>query len=332
MTVRQLVWQWHWGSGVVVGTVVAMMAVTGMGLALKPFVLSWVDTPPVVAKVTAPLPLATILSVHGISPDQAGASVTRYRSSHAPLRISHQKDAPARWVNPYSSAVMGQESNWGARFEALEAYHRWLGLTGMPRDVVRVIKAVACGWLVGLVITGVWLAWPWSSRRERRAPLAWHRWVGLMASPLMVMMALTGIGLSTESVSPAREATRDLRMPVHTGTQASPEVRAASWGQFEEAQKGVARAFPQWTQVTFRLGPRVSAMVQETRWQRTLVTFDESGHIQRMTPRANWVKWLHTGEWAGQAGAVLALVTAGCVVVLWGTGSWMVWAIWRKKR
>lgn len=320
MTIRRVVWQWHWGSGVFVGLVVAIMAVSGMALAMKPFVLSWVDTPPVVAKVTTALPIETVLAVHGVTDDQVGASVTRYRSPQAPLRISKKKGAAAQWVNPYSSAAMGQESPWGGRFETLESWHRWLGLTGLPRDIVRVVKAVACVWLMALVLTGVWLATPWRSRRSKPASLTWHRWVGNIASPFVMTMAITGIWLATEPV----------KTPAKTGND---QVQQGGRGfPFEVAQQGIAKALPEWTQFTFRLGPHVSAMVQQNRLQRTLVTFDESGHIQRMTPRSNWPKWIHTGEWAGQSGAILSWVTAGCVLLLWLTGMRMVWVIQRKKR
>ena len=320
MTIRRWVWQWHWGSGVMVGAIVAMMALTGMVLALKPFVLSWVDTPPVVAKVTTPLPLATVLAVYNVADDQMGTSVTRYRAPHAPLRIK-QKDMPGQWVNPYSSAAMGQESEWGRRFEVIESWHRWLGLTGVPRDVVRVIKAVACVWLIGLTITGVWLAWPLASKRVRRGPLAWHRWVGVAVSPLVVVMAITGIWLATEPVNPSVRVSRD-----------RVQSKQGDGFPFEVAQAGIATDLPHWKQVTFRLGPQVSAMVQQSRWERTMVTFDGAGHIQRMTPRANWPKWIHTGEWAGQVGAIGSLGTAGSVLGLWFTGSVLVWSMWRKKR
>ena len=135
MNLRSLIFWPHLIAGVVAGSVIFIMCVTGVLLTYERQILAWADSQ---YRSAAPAPEATPLSIDAV--------VQRLRESHpnlAPTGFTLRSDADAPltitagqrtiYVDRYTGAMLGEASRGGVRtlMSELRAWHRWLAVDGV---------------------------------------------------------------------------------------------------------------------------------------------------------------------------------------------------------
>ncbi len=302
---RRWLYRTHVIIGMIAGGWIAWMAITGIGLALGPMILAWAETPPVVTTHSG-LPFQTWHP-------SGGSRLTIFSSPSSAVLLGKGSDQPGAWLNPYTGQLIRTESNWPRWIHRLETWHRWMGLEGTPRQVVRWVKAMACVGLIGLVITGIWQV---RQRRGRPLPsIPWHSRLGIWASPMLVMMALTGLVLSTESIKKPVKHSQDI-----PSTFPIPSV-----------MNQLKQQYPNWDRVVIKWGDSVTTLVYCGPWTRYQLEWDDTGKWIKTTPRTNWPKLLHTGQLLGMFGSMVALMGGVATLILVVSGTQLVIQRWRNR-
>ncbi len=172
-TVRSIVFWMHLVAGVVAGLVILVMSVTGALLALKPQILTVIESK--VRTVTPPPgasrlgPEALLASVKASRSEARPASVTVLADPAASVAVALGRDGTV-YVDPYSGAVLGEGSKGAQQFfRSVEDWHRWLAVSGDHRTTARSVTGAANLAFFFLAITGpyLWLprTWSWSNVR-----------------------------------------------------------------------------------------------------------------------------------------------------------------------
>jgi uncharacterized iron-regulated membrane protein len=212
--VRRAIFWAHLALGVVAGSVVFVLCVTGALLAFEPQVLAWAERD--VRSVAAPpggarLPLEDLIArVRAAGHDVSPTAVTVRADPAAAVALALGRDG-VLYVDPYTGAVRG-ESSPAARgvFRVVTDVHRFLGARGESRPAGRAVTGAANLAFLGLVVTGPFLWWPkqWSGRALR--PIAfvqrglagrardfnWHNVAGLWLAVPLFFIVVTGAAIS----------------------------------------------------------------------------------------------------------------------------------------
>ncbi len=213
-TVRTIVFWMHLAAGVSAGLVILVMSVTGALLALKPQILSAIESK--VRTVTPPPgasrlgPQALLASVKAVRPEARPASVTELADPVASVSVALGRDGTI-YVDPYSGAVLGEGSKGAQQFfRTVEDWHRWLAVSGDHRTTARSVTGAANLAFFFLAITGpyLWLprTWSWSNVRAviwfraarggRARDFNWHNVIGLWCAPILIVLTITGVVMS----------------------------------------------------------------------------------------------------------------------------------------
>jgi uncharacterized iron-regulated membrane protein len=178
MTFRKVLFWLHLCTGVVAGTVVLIMAVTGVLLMYEKQITAWADRK---YRVTPPSPSATRLAVETLL-----SKVRDYRSV-LPSTLTLRSDSaePAAlgfgresivYLNPYTGAILGEGSKEiRSFFHVVTDWHRWLGAPGENRAIARAITGACNLGFLFLVISGFCIWWPKQWTRPQLRNATWFR-------------------------------------------------------------------------------------------------------------------------------------------------------------
>ncbi len=297
-TLRSLFFWPHLISGVVAGSVIGLMCLTGAAVAFEDELLEWADRhasraerfdpaqPPqsidqLVARARAEQPKAEL------------SGVTLYADPSAALRLQFGRDGAA-FANPYTGQVVpAQSEGLHAFLHALIDWHRWLGREGEQRALGKAITG-ACNLAFGvLALTGLYLWWPRSWRwtalrgtawfrrglRGKARDFNWHNVTGFWTLPVLLVLIASGVVLSYRWAGELlfRAAGEPPPPPQQRGPPAAvPPPSPGASPLSLDALAAVAKArFPRWESVSLRLGKRdapaaaVSLTVREPQaWPR----------------------------------------------------------------
>ncbi|HXH12750.1 MAG TPA: PepSY-associated TM helix domain-containing protein [Alphaproteobacteria bacterium] len=215
MRLRTLIFWLHLAAGVVAGSVILIMSVTGVLLAFERQIVAATERslravqPP--ASDAPRLGLdAAVARARQALPDGMPTSVTLHADPTAAIAVAFEAERLV-FVNPYTGAVLGEGATRLRRtFHALTDWHRWLGMYGEGRATGRSITGVCNAAFVVLIPTGLWLWWPrrWTRVALRAVTLPglklhgrardwnWHNTVGFWSAPALLVIALTGLVMS----------------------------------------------------------------------------------------------------------------------------------------
>jgi uncharacterized iron-regulated membrane protein len=262
------------------------------------------------------------------------------------------------YLNPYNGAVLGHGAVGVRNFFAtVEGLHRWFGAYGRLRNPARSMKAAVNLGLLFLLLSGLvlWLpkkftrkhvrpiVWPKRGLKGRAKNWNWHNSAGVwFAFPLSIIV-LTGTVLSYDWANNLLfRATGNVPSPPDHKFDSSGATRVLKgptpW------QPLLARAemqVPGWRTITMDLpdDPRVAptaAVVSFTidlgnggqvNKQSRLILRQQTGEVVEWIPFASenlgqrlrdLARWTHTGESAGVAGQVVAvLASLGALLLVW---------------
>lgn len=327
--VRNCVFWFHWGLGILAGVVILAMAVTGMGIAFKPQLIAlsnksvWILPAP--AQSQRVLISELLEKVDTQHPDKMIQSLTVYSDPTRSVKLMYGKKKEALYLDPYAGTELGQESTWSKRLNQLEALHRWFGMEGASRLTVQQVKAFATLILILMVLSGLYLSWPFrlGMLTGFKNPLQWHRSLGVWLSPFILVIAVTGLVMASGAEAPGKR-----------GAKAKIKLQAYP---LETVISAVSRVHPRWVSMSLRpeKPELVSVILEEPgpyKLNRLKLSVDISGEIKQEKALNTWTKGLHTGEVGGFLGACLAFITSLVTVVLVITGFWMAYLRLRRKK
>ena len=330
------------------GFIGLLLAILGLSVTILVWEGQWVSLP------GAGDPLAEQVQVIGmIAEREAAAGATRITFASEEIGLHHvvRAGGEGSYVKQDGTVV----ASWSSQWERPELWifdlhhHLFAGETG---ETVSGIAGIA-GLL--FVVTGTTL-W-WRSRRSfkfRLLPRAfqpgpivsYHRDIGIMVAPLLLVTFLTGTGMIFEdaaklALSPFGKLERLAKLPVAAPAQGSVPLAA----MLADAKARFPQA--ELRRVTMPMNPRQPwgvRMRQPFEWTpngRTNLYFDGNGKLLRVDDpaggsRANWINEklypIHSGK-AGGLPWKLTMTLSGLGLTLLGSlGAWSFWFRRVRKR
>jgi uncharacterized iron-regulated membrane protein len=279
----------HLTAGIVAGTVIFVMSVTGTLLACQQSVLRMIESsqrtvavPPVGARLEFDEMLARLrAAVPGAQP----ATVTFESAPDAAVMVA-LSDQTIAFVNPYTGELLGRGSARARGvYRSLTNWHRYLALEGAQRPTGRAITGACNAAFLLLAISGLYLWWPkqWTWRHLRpvvwfRGGLSgrardfnWHNAIGLWCAPVIVILTATGMVISYTWASNLVYTLTGSPVPSAPGRGAGPAggaergapARAAEAPRTEPRTASLEQAFlagaaqvPTWRTMIVRLPAR----------------------------------------------------------------------------
>lgn len=207
---KQLTWLHTW-TGLTLGLVIVMLAVTGAGLALRPQLERIVDRDLLrVPTCAAPLPLDELAAVaRAARPADILHSIEVTLDTQAPVAVRFE-NRDYVYLDPCSGQILGIRNQYAGFFGTLDWLHRFLFMD-------KPIGKLLAGWstaayLVLLIVGGVVLWWPQSRAALKSAirfngklpgiarTLSLHKIVGLYTSLVLLGIAVTALPISFQPI------------------------------------------------------------------------------------------------------------------------------------
>ena len=213
MTLRTLIFWPHLIAGVVAGSVILVMSVTGVVLTYERQLVAWADrdfrsTPP--AESASRLTVESLLdAIQRERPQLQVAAITVNANPEAPVSIA--ADRQTLFADAYSGQVLGESSGGMRAFMSdVRAWHRWLSIEGEGRSVARAITGWSNAVFLFIVCSGFYLWFPrkWTWPRVRPVMLFsgrlrgkardfnWHNVIGVWSCVPLFIVVLTAMPIS----------------------------------------------------------------------------------------------------------------------------------------
>ncbi len=179
MNLPKLLFWSHLTCGVVAGTVILIMSVTGVLLTYQRQITAWSDMR--AYQAGPPSPAATRLPV-----DALVVKVGETMSGPTAMTVTLRSDpmAPASvtlgqrtlFINSYTGDVLGEGAP-GVRafFRRVTDWHRWLGASDENRATARMITGASNLAFFVIVVSGPFLWWPRKFTRTQLRSIAWFK-------------------------------------------------------------------------------------------------------------------------------------------------------------
>jgi uncharacterized iron-regulated membrane protein len=354
-TFRKIIFWLHLTVGVVAGTVIFIMSVTGALLAFEKNITEFAERE---QRVVAPQENARKLSVLEIlakvreaKPDTKFSSVSLQNAPNAAWQVGLGRDGQI-FVNPFTGEITGEGAK-GVRgvFRGVTDWHRWLAVSGDNRPIAKSVTGACNLAFLFLAISGVYIWMPrrfswrhfapvlWFRRglRGRARNFNWHNVIGFWSSLVLIVLTVTASVISYQWAGNL----------VYTLT--GNEVPQQQQQQNQNQQNEQADILPEninelWTRaekqtenpkaISLRLPVAKDAVftIDEGRyWNRfgrsTLTLNPQSGEIAKWESYGEqnsgrqlrlWMRFTHTGETGGFVGQLIGFIA--CI-----SGAFLVW-------
>lgn len=211
---RTFIFWLHLAAGLIAGSIVLIMSVTGVLLMYEQQIIEWADrdirpaTPP---PGTARLGVERLLTAAAAAwPGASPSAVTVKADLEAPALVSLGREQSV-YVDPFTGRVLGEGSKpVRAALHAITDWHRWLGVAGEGRDTARKITGACNLAFLFLIVSGfyLWVPRRWTRRQVRnvawfRGGLSgkardfnWHNTIGLWIFLPLFVIVLSGVFIS----------------------------------------------------------------------------------------------------------------------------------------
>jgi uncharacterized iron-regulated membrane protein len=220
MRLRKIIFWLHLVAGVVAGSVVFVMSVTGVLLAFERQIIAFVERE--VRTVMPPASGAPRLGLEALMakaraavPEGMPSGVTFSADPTVATIVNFGREQTV-FVDPFTGVLLGTgATTLRGFFHLVTDWHRWLGRHGESRDIGRAMTGACNAAFVVLVTTGFYLWWP---RRWTRVALKavtvpslklrgkprdwnWHNVAGFWSAPVLLFITLTGLVISYQWAS-----------------------------------------------------------------------------------------------------------------------------------
>ncbi len=372
MTFRKIVFWLHLLAGIIAGSVVMVMSVTGVVLAFERQMIEWADRDLRLNPSQAGAPRlsikALIAGVRAAEPEAIPSGITLRSDPAAPAAISLGRDHTV-FVNPYTGAILGEGSKrTRAFFHWVTDVHRWLGAHGESRALGRAVTGACNLAFLFLVVSGFYLWWPrkWTKNagqalvvpslklRGKARDFNWHNSIGFWCAPVLFVLVLTGVILSYPwAANLLYQLTGSEPPPARTagGRPPSP-ARASNFipTNIDHLWVIAEQRVPDWKTINARFETSPSAPVTfsiarshpgRPDLRSQLALNPETGEVVRWEPFASfnlgrqlrsWSRFAHTGEAGGVVGQTIAAIASAGGAVLVWTGFALAWRRFRARK
>jgi uncharacterized iron-regulated membrane protein len=215
MKLRRIIFWLHLTAGVVAGTIILVMSVTGVLLAFERQIVAFAERDMRVARPAASnaprLSLETIVAkARQGAPGLVASGITVLADPAAAAIVNFGRERAA-FVDPYTGSMPVQGgSATRTFFRVVTDWHRWLGTEGDSREIGRAVTGACNAAFMVLVMSGFYLWWPrrWTrlalraatipslSLRGRPRDWNWHNAVGFWSAPVLLFITVTGLVMS----------------------------------------------------------------------------------------------------------------------------------------
>ncbi len=179
MTIRTLIFWLHLTAGVVAGSVVLVMSVTGVLLTYEKQMVAWAERSPLAAPPTSGaqrLPVETLMAkVREARPSASPSALTFRADSDEPVTVALGRDGQLL-VNAYTGEIISEgATGLRAFFRSVTDWHRYLAASGEYRSTGKAVTGACNLAFLVLVISGayLWLPKIWSRAQLRN--ITWFR-------------------------------------------------------------------------------------------------------------------------------------------------------------
>jgi uncharacterized iron-regulated membrane protein len=352
MTLRPFVFWPHLVAGVLAGSVILIMSVTGVLLTYEKQMLLWADgltavePPPGASRLDPEEILSRVAGETGTSP----SAITVRADAEMPVLVA----AGDRnlLVNPYSGVILGDSAPRLRRFfRVVTDWHRWLAMSGEGRQTGRTITGWSNLLFLFIVVSGMylWLPRRWSWRAVRSASLFnwrlsgkardfnWHHVIGIWcAVPLFfIVVSITPISFPAANALIYRLAGEAPPPPPQRSAGPRGQRAEPSFAGLNESWRRAEAQAAGWQAITLRApaspeAPLVFSIDRGTGGQpqlRGTLTVNRASGETRWEPFEalstgrrirSYARFLHTGEVLGLAGQTVAgIASFGAVFLVW---------------
>ena len=215
MKLRTVLFWMHLTAGLVAGSVILIMSVTGTLLTFQQSVLKIVERSQ--RYVDPPSPGAQRLDVDALLarvrsavPDAEPTTVTLDSDPRVTAAVALGQRGTV-FVNPYTGDVLGSGSARARAFyRSVTSWHRYLSVEGENRATARAITGACNAAFLVLALSGMYLWWPkqWTWRHVSAVTLFrsglsgkardfnWHNVIGFWCAPILVILTASGMVIS----------------------------------------------------------------------------------------------------------------------------------------
>ncbi len=277
-TLRTALFWLHLSAGVGAGLVIALMCVSGAGLAFEEQIVSWAERDARRVTVgTAPLRLSELQRQFADAhPEVQNVSITLWNDPAATIAFSTGRES-VWYVDPYRGDIRHPASIGMRRFmRSLHEWHRFLARDGEQRPVGRAINAACNLAFLFLALSGLYLwlprTWSWqgfkavallnTGLRGKPREFNWHNSIGLWCAPILIVLTATAVPISYRWGANLVYRLAGENPPAQASPRGAPPP-AADLGRPPADQPAVshdtvvARAqhdYPRWESITLRPG------------------------------------------------------------------------------
>jgi uncharacterized iron-regulated membrane protein len=316
---RRVIFWCHLVAGVVAGSIVLIMSVTGVLLTYEKQMATWADlrpfrNPPPPGAVRL-APDAIVAAVQRAYPEAAPTTMTAWADPSAPASVVIAGPRTIL-VNPYTAQVLGEPGRQPrAFFRKMTDWHRWLGATTEGRATGRAITGACNLAFLFLVVSGFYLWFPrtWTWRQVRAVlwfrgglrgkarDFNWHNAIGLWSAVPLFIVVLSGAVISypwagdlvyraAGETPPARPAPAAPR-PAAPATATDPAARPAPVASLDALWARAEGQVDGWRTITARLPAPGSSTAVFTIDRGTAGQPQKRGTLTMNTRTAEVTKW-----------------------------------------
>ncbi|MDD4348962.1 MAG: PepSY-associated TM helix domain-containing protein [Opitutales bacterium] len=276
---RKILFWFHLLTGVVAGSIIAVLCITGVALAFEKELTSWAERGLrriAVEPDSVPISLDELPMLQDESKSPTGnLELSIHSDPRQGILVSIGREF-AHYVDPYSGEVLGQAASSMRTFmDVMLRMHRWLALSGDARNWGRAITGAANAMFFLLALSGLYLWWPrrWNWKNLRPVLLFagskgkmrdwnWHHVIGFWTLPVVLVLTFTGMVISypwlsqrliqmAGDVERARPDSVALE-PDSGGAPVDPDGPVVSG--YHDAFRILAEAYPEWQTMQLRKG------------------------------------------------------------------------------
>ncbi len=214
MKLRTILFWTHLTAGLVAGSVILIMSVTGTLLTFQQSVLKMVERSQRFVEVPAGADRldvdALLARVRQAVPDAEPTTVTLDSDPRVSASVALGQRGTV-FVNPYTGDVLGSGSARARAFyRSVTSWHRYLSVEGEHRATARAITGACNAAFLVLALSGIYLWWPrqWTWRhvsavtlfrtglRGKARDFNWHNVIGFWCAPVLVVLTASGMVIS----------------------------------------------------------------------------------------------------------------------------------------
>ena len=208
---RRVLFWGHLIAGLVAGSIVLIMSVTGVLLTYEKQMASWADTRAfqIAPGATRMAPDALISAARAAAGDAPATTLTMWADPAKPAAVAVAQKTI--YVDPYTGLVLGEShAQPRAFFRTMTDWHRWLGASPEGRAQGRMITGACNLAFLFLVLSGMYLwlpkIWTWRQVRNiawfkgglsaKARDFNWHNAIGVWTAIPLAIVVASGVVIS----------------------------------------------------------------------------------------------------------------------------------------